>query len=291
MNQENTTTIQTTDAITVGEALQKTSFPALEVSSAHSPWEGLELTSEEVERALDTARMLKYEANKKKIQEERRREIRELYSRPWTTNELYSWLMDCRAARIGFRNGKQFGIDQHNHDFFKALCYYFSCNQAFEKMNAAWSIRKGLLVCGGVGTGKTTIMRLFSRNTRQCYDVLNAAELARLFAKDGDEAVEKFGTIHHYEPDNPDWFYQREIGICFDDLGTEDEKVHYGNKSNVMADIILQRYAAGLDFDKTHITTNLSADGIKNFYGPRVFSRMMEMMNVIDLTGPDRRLL
>jgi DNA replication protein DnaC len=86
-------------------------------------------------------------------------------------------------------------------------------------------------------------------------------------------------------------FNQKRAGYCFDDLGTEETKSHFGNKINVMAEIILNRYdnktAMGWEF--THVTTNLSADEIEQYYGSRVRSRFREMFNAITLNGNDRR--
>jgi DNA replication protein DnaC len=71
-------------------------------------------------------------------------------------------------------------------------------------------------------------------------------------------------------------------GICFDDLGTEDtEKAHYGNRTNVMEKIILNRYDHCRN-KLTHFTTNLTAEQIKETYGLRVTDRLREMVNVLD---------
>ena len=69
----------------------------------------------------------------------------------------------------------------------------------------------------------------------------------------------------------------------------------YGNKVNVIEEIILDRYDL---FRKhhliTHITTNLDVEDIKEKYGERVLSRMYEMFNFIILGGDknatDRRM-
>ena len=49
-----------------------------------------------------------------------------------------------------------------------------------------------------------------------------------------------------------------------------------------MAEILLSRYDLFTSKRlQTHITTNLSASEIENFYGKRVRSRMREMFNLI----------
>lgn len=80
--------------------------------------------------------------------------------------------------------------------------------------------------------------------------------------------------IHKYG--NSDTIY------CFDDLGIEQNMKHFGNESNVMAEILLSRYDLlryrGII---THATTNLNANELEKLYGNRVRSRLREMFNLI----------
>jgi hypothetical protein len=260
----------------------------------------------ELAEAVATAKRLKYERGKNEIEARRREEFRREVERPWTAQELYGFVLDYRAAKIGFSanegaDGKKvFVVDDMNRDFLKAMCYYFTSDPKFEKLCSPdgdggmvhhnWRLNKGIMVVGDVGTGKTALMKLFARNKRQCFDVMNCIDISFEFARKGDEAIQALGHVHRYQPRDPYYFYHTELGICFDDLGTEEEKQHFGNRSNVMAEVILKRYAAGLDFDMTHITTNLTADALKEMYGPRVWSRMMEMFNIVELRGTDRRV-
>lgn len=66
------------------------------------------------------------------------------------------------------------------------------------------------------------------------------------------------------------------------DLGIEQNMKHFGNESNVMAEILLSRYdllrSAGII---THTTTNLNANELEKLYGNRVRSRLREMFNLI----------
>jgi DNA replication protein DnaC len=57
-----------------------------------------------------------------------------------------------------------------------------------------------------------------------------------------------------------------------------------------MAEILLNRYDnPQTPWHYTHITTNLTAAEIEQYYGTRVKSRMREMFNMITLDGEDRR--
>jgi len=60
-------------------------------------------------------------------------------------------------------------------------------------------------------------------------------------------------------------------------------------KENVIEEIIFNRYEAGLQFEYTHITTNLDADMIEKIYGERFIDRLREMCNVISIEGESFR--
>ncbi|SNB23898.1 conserved hypothetical protein [Flavobacterium psychrophilum] len=81
-------------------------------------------------------------------------------------------------------------------------------------------------------------------------------------------------------------------GYCFDDLGTEKQIKHFGNDCNVMAEILISRYEQFIENNSvTHITTNLSASELENYYGNRVRSRLRNMFNLIafDRETKDKR--
>lgn len=146
------------------------------------------------------------------------------------------------------------------------------------------------MICGGVGRGKTTAMRLFSGNTKQSYLIKSCTAIAREYASDGVGIINKYSEMQ--ENHNKAFTFNHScLSICFDDLGTEGDKNNYGNKSNVMEDILLaiydKQFISGYKF---HITTNLSADQIGHRYGERVRSRLREMFNVLVYpAGADRR--
>ena len=172
----------------------------------------------------------------------------------------------------------------------KALCFYFTNDPSFEKMNPEWKLYKGLHIWGNVGVGKTSIMRLFIKNPRINFDLKNCRQLSSSFSDDGSESITKFKTrivdLHHGREVYGGTVYK---GVCFDDLGVEVDGVAYGRRMNVLESIILDRYDNRVPFDETHITTNLDADDIEKRYGTRVRSRMREMFNLIELHGTDLR--
>ncbi len=129
---------------------------------------------------------------------------------------------------------------------------------------------KGILLVGTIGCGKTSLMQLFNILTHQHrkYTVKPTRAIAGEFLQNGYDTIHKYG--------NSDTIY------CFDDLGIEQNMKHFGNESNVMAEILLSRYDLlryrGII---THATTNLNANELEKLYGNRVRSRLREMFNLI----------
>jgi DNA replication protein DnaC len=212
------------------------------------------------------------------------------------------WLSDVRSLNVtkqvsaeqylkAFQN--IFPLDEtkepHYAAIVKKLCYYFSMDRRFNEGD--YSLLKGILLFGGVGVGKTTLMQVFQRNSAYSYRVISCREVESQFAQDGIEAIERFSKNYPIAVNSNPYGHQ-EIGYCFDDLGTENAVTkHFGNAKNVMADILLNRYDNKLTPQATHITTNLSLEEIEKFYGTRVLDRIAENFNILtfDTDAKSRR--
>jgi energy-coupling factor transporter ATP-binding protein EcfA2 len=179
-----------------------------------------------------------------------------------------------------------FKIYDEDHELILKLVAYFTNNQQACE-NYAISLRKGIMLSGPVGCGKTSLMRLF--NTLLLpqfkYQVRSCRDISYEFNRDG------YTVIHKYSSGS----YNRGLHklYSFDDLGTENHLKFYGVECNVMAEILLSRYdqfcLQGL---QTHLTTNLTSMDIEEQYGKRVRSRMREMFNLLafDCGSKDKRM-
>lgn len=178
-----------------------------------------------------------------------------------------------------------YDIDNDNEEIVKNLCYYFTEDNRF-----IGDPSKGLLLVGGVGIGKSTLMNWFRRNQKYSYRLMSCREIESDFSAEGDKSV-SYCSYNVKIATNSSPFGHQEIGFCFDDLGTEANGKHFGKEKNVMAEIILNRYDNNLPGYCTHITTNLNADQIREQYGSRVTDRMREMFNIItfDKSAKSRR--
>ena len=185
--------------------------------------------------------------------------------------EMIAWLEQKGKSQYGekfhFREADLNNIQ-------KLICYFLKDEVMANNFNL--DLSKGILLCGPVGCGKTTLMSLMRTAAKQGNNFImkTCRDISFEFIKDGYQTIQKYshGNNLHTEHRN----------YCFDDLGVEANLKYYGNECNVMAEIILSRYDIFISKQViTHITTNLSATEIENAYGNRVRSRLREMLNLI----------
>ena len=251
----------------------------------------IELTEDELDEAILGAKRKKEIILQREKIKQKEAENRKLFiETAWSMKQTASYA-EYRATQIF---DKKFEIDKNNSDVYFLLCAYFSRHAEFFNIagymgveNA--SLEKGLLLAGSFGTGKTWMMKLFSRNQRQVFAVQNAKAIADIFEATGEESIQQFVTCPSLPANDIENFCHSRMGICIDDLGTEGLKIHYGNKKNVIGDLIELRYSTGNIGSVFHATTNLTSEQLKEFYGGRVTSRLREIMNIVELKGDDRR--
>jgi len=185
------------------------------------------------------------------------------------------WLQ--KRGRIFF--GDHFTIFAEDHELIYKLLVY-SISDTGNTVRHNLSLKKGILLSGPVGCGKTSLMTLikeFFPKEKQ-YAVKSVREITFEFEKDAFQVINRYSKLAFCNPP----FSLINKAFCFDDLGIEHPMKYYGNECNVMAEILLSRY--DLFIQKgilTHITTNLSASELESMYGSRVRSRMREMFNLV----------
>ena len=167
---------------------------------------------------------------------------------------------------------------------FKLLVYFLQDKTNAEKYGIYF--RKGILLTGPVGCGKTSLMHLvkFFLPGDKRFIIKSCRDISFEFCEEGYATIRKYSN-QSYNKDIPKTY-------CFDDLGTETNLKYYGNDCNVMAQILLSRYELfTIHKIQTHITTNLNGDEIEEMYGLRVRSRMREQFNLIafDEGAKDKR--
>ncbi|AZI20628.1 AAA family ATPase [Chryseobacterium taklimakanense] len=210
-----------------------------------------------------------------------------LPDRPIKMSFDYAQIINFLRFKGGEIMGKTFTIsDDERGIIFGLLAWFLNDELVAEEMGI--DLRKGILLSGPIGCGKTTLMKIMRQMpfNRRNYSVISSREIVSEFMLNGYEVLETYsrGILrdHHRHPKN----------FCFDDLGAETTSKYFGNECNVMAEILLTRYDLYKDQGIiTHATTNLTADELEATYGNRLRSRMREMFNLFgyDGTSEDKR--
>ena len=132
----------------------------------------------------------------------------------------------------------------------------------------------GLLLMGGVGTGKTHFFRTMG-------DVRARHGMARpviypmmdTVGRKVDEVREFFTATANRE-------------VVLDDIGAEPTFNEYGNRWDILPWLLEMRMAAP---GRTHFTTNLSPAELERRYGARTVDRLHEMAASVAYTGKSNR--
>ncbi len=197
--------------------------------------------------------------------------------------------------------------DEEPRKFVKTLIYYFLEKNKFLKsplLNtlSVPSSNKGLLIIGKFGTGKSSVMETLHK---MFFD--SNSSYAKFEFKNGNTLRDyKFGFGYHTanqivkdfeacsNPDERKFFWDKmSKGVrYFDDLTTEKEASNFG-KFNLFEDLLEMRYSNRV---KTFISMNYNGDGVESTleflairYGERVYDRLFEMFNIIELKGKSFR--
>lgn len=179
------------------------------------------------------------------------------------------------------------------------------------RMIAGWLTsgknRSSLLLYGGVGNGKTTMVQAIA----SVFDSLRdgAGDVAKTkrygYTKTAEE-MQEYALLRKFESlpspkvitaqklawlaKNDEAQYEKLSGCKFliiDDLGCEPVSVkNYGTEITPVTDIIYRRYET---MSPTVITTNLDKNDIRNLYGLRVSDRIEESYDSIAFTNESYR--
>lgn len=244
-------------------------------------YDHIQLDAEEEEKVIAAA---VYQAKKKKAAI-----LNEIeYAKKINTTKQFFKMDFEKLQEFVRKKHPNYIIDDNNQEIFETLCMYFSGDPAFELQGEGFSFEKGVMLYGPIGCGKTSLMKMFAVNSFRPFSVVSCRSVADNYATEGSQSLYRYSELQPVFPDLN--FGIAEIGRCFDDLGTEDDKKNFGNQVNVMQDVMYKIYDNNL-LGQFHLTTNIIGDQIEAQYGARIRSRMREMFNVLSFneSAPDRR--
>lgn len=132
---------------------------------------------------------------------------------------------------------------------------------------------KGLCFFGGVGTGKTTALK-----------IIRGLGFAKFFY-----ATDLERHLEYNEMTLQDAF-KREQKIIVDDIGVEPSSNDYGVKYEIVERLINLRHRQYIEKGfTTFLSSNLPHTALISRYGERTFSRISEMCDIVICNGNDLR--
>lgn len=189
---------------------------------------------------------------------------------------------------------RKYEVDKDNSVSIAELIKYF-----IRDNSCLFKLHKGICLVGGVGTGKSNLMKQFSRFTKDqeletAFDFVNFHSVSKEVDSFGFGAIEKYMTGD----------------VCFDEMKPVLVNAH-GTKISVSSEIIegREKRFTKLVSRPTHFTSNIDLDYIErnkdgsvnkeeteikkedlsDKYGLRSVDRIGAMCNFVYLGGPSRR--
>lgn len=166
---------------------------------------------------------------------------------------------------------KEFIVNEGNVHLIQSICHFFSGDERFET-EFGYSLKKGLLVRGVSGLGKTFLFRCIEKNEIKPINIISMIDITETVKEEGFFEINSTNVLY------------------LDDVGTEEHIVnHYGTKITWFKNFIELYYLKNKPFNRLIISTNNSFDQMEEKYGFRVRSRIKDMFNIIDVQGKDMR--
>ncbi len=183
-----------------------------------------------------------------------------------------------------------FDIDKYNQEAVLKIIQYANSEKLAESDD--FKLSKGILLCGGNGTGKTLLMLILAEYLRclnkRSFQVYLAESIVQIFAARGAVGIDPF--LLNPKINSFGFYENKPFQFCIDDLGLEKDSVmHFGAREEVIQKVLLARYDVFKQGIMPFATSNLNTDELRKKYGERIYSRMREMFNILILRGEDRR--
>ena len=211
---------------------------------------------------METIHKIDVEVLKKSLLQ--RRSTKARFKLPMSEEDAYACLLAATEPEVVFR--------------YRTFCTNEDLENQLHEMThwlTSPSSHFGILLCGGCGNGKSTMLKAFQQLLNSLHipkpdndgtygiQIVDAKYIAHL-CKNNHEAYRKLICVDM-------------LGI--DDLGTEPSEVmDYGNVYTPVIDLLTKRYDEQLF---TIITTNLTPQQVREHYGDRIADRLNEMVKKI----------
>ena len=193
------------------------------------------------------------------------------------------------ANRLLQKNERRpFVVDDDNKKFLDMMFLYFLKSTDFETKYSG-RLHKGLYIYGANGTGKSLFFEVLENLYKRVLHKSIAVKTHNVLVI-VDSYKKYLSNSNLAQNDKTPFQFYSTSTIHFEDLGQEQRINHWGNKVDVIDELLCTRY---LEFRKkrmnTYITSNLTLEDIKKRYSPQLYDRFFEMFNFIELSGKSRR--
>ena len=197
---------------------------------------------------------------------------------PMNEDKAYELLFAAVIAEVQFRYRK-FAYNEFIDDQLRQMAKWLT----------TVTPKFGIVLCGGCGNGKTTMLKAL-QNLIRCLQIHKPkATTESLYgAYYGLQIVDALQIAQLSKTNHTKYLeVAQEDMLAIDDLGTEPvEVMDYGNIMTPIIDLLTKRYEAQLF---TIVTTNLDPRDIRKRYGDRIADRLNEMMAKIVYRNPTYR--
>jgi len=181
---------------------------------------------------------------------------------------------------LGLMYEPKFEITKNNDLAYRKLAHFFTGNEMPDL-----DLTKGIYIYGNKGSGKTLAMKIMKDFTKEIirnngFKFYNATEI-----KQGvTDIKDAYWAVLNYLDGKPTTVFVDDIGTGYDEINT------FGTKFNVTEALISERYIHFMRESRfLHVTSNISPLYFQTTYDERIVSRMNEMFNFIEISGPDYR--
>lgn len=189
---------------------------------------------------------------------------------------------------------KSFDVDENNKQILRFLLLYFNGCKDAEKVfpGQDYKLHKSLILCGGVGVGKTLLMQVFSEYLKltgnpNAFHNISVTQMINYYKQN-----EHLDLYTYNEANRRGYDACQPANLCLNDMGLQTAQ-HFGqNTQQLIMDFFHARTEVYNQYNaKTHVTTNLPPAKIKDYFNDE-YGRLVDRLkfyNIIHMKGESRR--
>lgn len=177
---------------------------------------------------------------------------------------------------------KEYIFNETNKEIFNNLFHYFN-----NSIETNYNLNKGIALIGSIGSGKTTIMRIFQKYIHlfpeiheNCYRITSMNEILSNIMDNKNDILTYNMTL-----DSRGGSFKNPLNICINEFGAiENIKIYGSDAMKIFENFMMIRYEIFQEYGKkTHITSNLIGKQLQDIFNHILIDRFNEMFEMIPL--------